>query len=73
MHRDSVVVEIPRHAITEVRYGSQKGGHINAWLKVTYDQGGSSRSAAFADAKESSSTGSYNRLFAELARSVSPR
>lgn len=70
MHGDSVVVEVQRAGIKEVRYGSQKGGKWNAWVKVSYRQDGISREVAFADAQLQTSTENYNRLFAELARSV---
>ena len=65
---DTTVLEIPRTEITDVRFGSEKGGEVNPWIKIGYREGGTDRGAAFADAKRWTSTENYNRLFAELAK-----
>jgi len=65
---DTLVLEIPRQAITDVYFGSQKGGTENPWIKVGYQEAGADKGATFADAKVSTATENYNRLFAELVR-----
>jgi hypothetical protein len=69
---DSVVLEIPRGSITDVFFGSQKGGVENPWVKIGFKQNDADKGATFADASLSSSTENYNRLFAELAKSAGP-
>jgi len=65
---DSVAVEIPRTAITTVRYGGTKNDRPNAWIKIGYTANGAERAAAFTCTRQDSATVHYNRLFAELAK-----
>lgn len=65
---ETLVVEIPRRAITDVYFGSQKGATENPWIKIGYQEGGLDKGVTFADAEVSTATENYNRLFAELAR-----
>ena len=66
--RDSVAVEIPRTAITTVRYGGTKNDLPNAWIKIGYTANGAERAAAFACTTQDSATVHYNRLFTELTK-----
>jgi len=65
---DSVAVEIPRTAITTVRYGGTKDDRPNAWIKIGYTANGAERAAAFACTTNDSATVHYNRLFQELTK-----
>jgi hypothetical protein len=67
---DSLVLEIPRTSVTDVYFGAQKGNVENPWIKVGYRLGETPRSAGFADASLPTATENYNRLFAELARTL---
>jgi len=70
---DTTVVEIPREKVTDVYFGSQKGNLENPWIKVGYKEGDLDLGANFADANLSTATDNYNRLFAELAKTLAPR
>jgi hypothetical protein len=65
---DTVAVEIPRGAITSVRYGGTKDDRPNAWIKIGYTANGEKRAAAFACTTNDSATVHYNRLFQELTK-----
>jgi hypothetical protein len=65
---DTVAVEIPRSAMTSVRYGGTKDDRPNAWIKISYTADGAERRAAFACARGDSATIHYNRLFEELSK-----
>jgi len=65
---DSVAVEIPRTAMTTVRYGGTKNDRPNAWIKIGYTVSGAERAAAFACTTQDSATVHYNRLFTELTK-----
>ena len=65
---DSVAVEIPRSAITAVRYGGTKDDRPNAWIKIGYRSNGAPRAAAFTCTTNDSATVHYNRLFTELTK-----
>jgi hypothetical protein len=67
---DSVVVEIPRANITDVYFGSEKGGLENPWIKIGYTENTVDKGVTFADASAMNATDSYNRLFAELLRKI---
>lgn len=67
-HGDTVAVEIPRSAITIVRYGGTKDDRPNAWIKIGYTSNGADRAAAFTCTTNDSATVHYNRLFQELTR-----
>jgi len=70
---DTLVVEIPRATMTDVYFGSQKGGYENPWIKVGYREGALDKGATFADAQILTASESYNRLFAELAKGMAHR
>ena len=65
---DTVAVEIPRNAITSVRYGGTKNDLPNAWIKIGYTANGAERAAAFTCTTNDSATVHYNRLFQELTK-----
>jgi hypothetical protein len=65
---DTTAVEIPRSAITSVRYGGTKDDRPNAWIKIGYTSNGAERAAAFTCTRGDSATVHYNRLFQELNR-----
>lgn len=65
---DSTVIEIPRADITSIRFGSQRGGGSQPWIKLGYKFQGNEIGAIFADTKVDTATETYNRLFAELAK-----
>ena len=65
---DSVAVEIPRTAITGVRYGGTKDDRPNAWIKIGYTANGAEHAAAFTCTTNDSATVHYNRLFQELTK-----
>ena len=65
---DTVAVEIPRSAITAVRYGGTKDDRPNAWIKIGYTSKGAERAAAFTSTTNDSATMNYNRLFQELTK-----
>jgi hypothetical protein len=67
-HGDSVAIEIPRTAITTVRYGGTKNDRPNAWIKIGFTADGAERAAAFTCTRQDSATVHYNRLFAELSK-----
>ena len=70
---DQVVLEIPRTAISGVRYGGTRGGNANTWIKVAYTADGAEKGASFTDAEPKTSTASYNRMFAELEKGLASR
>jgi hypothetical protein len=65
---DTVALEIPRPAITGVRYGGSKDDRPNAWIKIGYTVAGAERRAAFTCTRGDSATIHYNRLFEELSK-----
>jgi hypothetical protein len=65
---DTVALEIPRAAITSVRYGGSKDDRPNAWIKIGYTANGAERAAAFTSTRQDSATVHYNRLFQELTK-----
>jgi hypothetical protein len=65
---DTVALEIPRSAITGVRYGGTKDDRPNAWIKIGYTANGTERAAAFTTTRNDSATVNYNRLFEELSK-----
>ena len=65
---DSVAVEIPRGAISTVRYGGTKDDRPNAWIKIGYTANGAERAVAFTCTTNDSATVHYNRLFQELSK-----
>lgn len=65
---DTLALEIPRTAITSVRYGGTKDDQPNAWIKIGYTSNGAERGAAFTCTRQDSATVHYNRLFAELTK-----
>jgi len=67
---DSTVVEIPRDKLTSVYFGSERGNAENPWIKVGYKEADLETGATFADANLQSATDNYNRLFAELSKSL---
>jgi len=67
---DTVSVDIPRTAITSVRYGGTKNDLPNAWIKIGYTKDGADRGAAFTTTRQDSATTNYNRLFQELNKAA---
>jgi hypothetical protein len=67
---DTTVIAIPRAAITMLRYGGMKGDRYSPWLNVVFMVEGKERGAAFCDPARGKSTESYNRLFAELEKTL---
>jgi len=65
---DSVVLEIPRSAITSARYGGTKDDRPHPWIKIGYIANGSGKGATFTHTSWDSATTSYNRLFQELSK-----
>jgi hypothetical protein len=72
---DTLVVEIPRESMTNVRFGNMKGGLPNPWIKVGFREDMLDKGATFADATSiaPTATQSYNRLFAEIEKGLAPR
>jgi hypothetical protein len=70
---DTTAVEIPRESIEAVRYGGHRDNGPNPWIKIGYRIGGEEKAARFADTHRETATSSYNRLFAELQKSLSGR
>ena len=67
---DTLVLEIPRSAVTVLHYGGIHRQQVNPWLDVHYDVGNGRRGASFVDSSplRFEGTATYNRLFDELEK-----
>jgi hypothetical protein len=72
---DTLVLEIPRSAVTVLHYGGIHRQQVNPWLDVHYDVGNGRRGASFVDSTPLRYEGAatYNRLFNELEKSIPNR
>jgi hypothetical protein len=70
VREDGKIVEVPRSAITSIRYGGHRRNMPNPWIKIGYQENGAEKGVAFAETDRVTATATYNRLFAELEKTM---